>query len=153
MPLIYKPVQSNMASEDGEKKWFPHIVKIKKRVTTETLAEEISDISALSRGDVHNVIRNLLSSFRFHLLNSETIHLDGFGTFTIKSNSAGNGVSTPEEVSANQINYLTVQFTPCFKRIPGVGIRRPMFQGAEFIRMDKIGNRGKKQNVESNDEE
>lgn len=151
MPLIYKPVQSNIASEDGEKKWFPHIVKVKKRVTTETLAEEISDMSALSTGDVHSVIRNLLSSFRFHLLNSETIHLDGFGTFTIKSNSAGNGVSTPEEVDAKQINYLTVQFTPCFKRVPGIGIVHPMFRGAEFIRIDKIGNRGGKQNVESNE--
>ncbi|NDV82714.1 HU family DNA-binding protein [Bacteroides sp. 51] len=152
MPLIYKPVQSNMTSEDGEKKWFPHIVKIKKRVTTDTLAEELSDISALSRGDVHSVIQNLLRSFRHHLLNSETIHLDGFGTFTIKANSAGNGVSTPQEVSSKQINHLTVQFTPCFKRTPGVGITYPMFKGVEFVREDKVGNRGGKQKTEPEEE-
>jgi len=139
MPLIYKPVQSNMPSEDGELKWFPHLVKMKKRATTEVLAEEIAEKSSLTEGDVHNVIRNLLSSVRSHLLNSESVHLDGFGTFTVKINAGGNGVSTPEEVSPDQINHLTVHFTPCFKRTPGVGVRYPMFKGVEFVREDEIG--------------
>lgn len=144
MPLLYKPVQSTMPSEDGEKKWFPHIVKLKKRATTETLAEEISEFSSLTEGDVHNVIRNLLTHMRRHLLNSESVHLDGFGTFTIKANCAGNGVSTPDEVNPDQINHLTVHFTPCFKRIPGVGVRYPMYKGVEFVRTDKVGNQGGK---------
>lgn len=144
MPLIYKPVKSNMPSEDGVYKWYPHLVKHKKRATTEILAEEIAEKSSLTEGDVHNVLRNLLTSMRAHLLNCESVHLDGFGTFTIKANSAGNGVNTPEEVSPNQINHLTVQFTPHFKRTPGVGIRYPMFKGATFLRQDKIGNQGKK---------
>ncbi|MCD7902033.1 MAG: HU family DNA-binding protein [Bacteroides sp.] len=144
MPLLYKAVQSNMASEDGENKWYPHLVKSSKRATTETLAEEIARRSSLSPGDVHNVIQNLTDCMRLHLLNSESVHLDGFGTFTVKASSAGNGVSTAEEVSHKQINHLTVHFTPRYKRIPTMGVRYPMFYGAEFVRIDQIKNKSKK---------
>lgn len=143
MSLIYKPVQSNMACEDGEKKWYPHLIKMSKRVTTEVIAEEIMEKSSLSRGDVHSVILNLFDRIHAHLLDSKTVHLNGFGTFTLKAHSAGNGVSTPEEVSPAQINHLTVQFTPYFKRNPATGIKYPMFKGVEFEHIDNIGGRKK----------
>lgn len=135
MPLFYKPVQSNIPSQDGKRKWFPHIVKKRMVVTTEDIAEEMSFSSTLTPGDIHNVMRNLPIYMSKHLLDGKTVKLDGLGTFTVKAHSAGNGVDTPEEVSAEQINYLTIQFTPCYQRTGGMGVVRKIFKGVRFSKM------------------
>lgn len=135
MTLLYKAVQSNMASEDGKKKWYPRLFK-KGTVDTMELAVEIAERSSLTPGDVYNVIQNLFSSMRLHLLNSETVRLEGLGSFTVKAHSDGNGVDDPEEVTSKQINYLTIQFTPTGKRVVGKVVR-PMLSGANFERIDK----------------
>lgn len=135
MPVLYQPVQSNMPDKDGKKKWYPHFVKFRKRIDTQILAEEIAANSSLTPGDVHNVINNLMYHISSHLLNSETVHLDNFGSFTLKAQSDGNGVDTPEEVGPHQINYVKIQFTPVFKRVPGIGIVYPMFKGMKFERI------------------
>lgn len=138
MTLLYKAVQTNMISTDGEKKWHPHVVKKKRVVDAVTLAREIAERSSLTPGDVYNVIQNLFSSMRHHLLDSESVKLDGLGTFTVKAYSSGNGVSTAEEVSHKQVNRLGVHFTPSYKRVPaGIGVVCPMLSGAQFERVDK----------------
>jgi len=127
-----------MATEEGEKLWYPHLVKIGGIVHTQDLAEEIAKMSSLTEGDVHNVVRNLLSCVSKHLKNSRSVQLDGLGTFTLKSQSAGNGVKTPEEVSPKQINYLKVHFTPSYNMVGGgVGKVCPMLAGAEFEKYGK----------------
>lgn len=137
MPLNYKAVQSNMPSADGKKKYHPHLVKIHKPVELVTLATEIAERSSLTPGDVYNVVQNLIGSMKFHLLNGETVKLDGLGSFTVKAHSEGNGVDTPEEVNHKQISYLTIQFTPTYKRMGGMGVLKPIFQGVKFQRIDK----------------
>ena len=138
MTLLYKPVQSNMASEDGEKKWYPHLVKLEHVKKTQDIAEEIAQMSSTSIGDVHSIIRNMMICMRRHLLNSHSVQLEGLGTFTVKAESGGNGVSTPEEVSPKQINYLKVQFTPSYKRLGGgIGKVCPMLEGAEFEKLEE----------------
>ena len=47
--------------------------------------EVIAEKSSLTPGDVHNVIRNLMTVMRSQLLNSRTVRLDGLGTFTMKA--------------------------------------------------------------------
>lgn len=47
--------------------------------------------SSLTPGDVQNVIRNLMSTMRMHLLNSRTVRLNGLGTFTMKARTRGKG--------------------------------------------------------------
>ena len=109
------------------------MVKSKHVVKTQELAEEIAEMSALSEGDVHSVIRNLMKCMRRHLLDSQSVQLEGFGTFTVKAQSAGKGVKTAEEVNHTQINYLKVQFTPSYHRVEaGVGKVCPMLSGATF---------------------
>lgn len=136
MTLLYKPVQSSMATEEGEKLWYPHLVKHRRVVTTHDLAVEIAKISSLTEGEVHNVVRNLLGCMSRHLKDSKSVQLDGLGTFTLKIQAAGNGVKTPEEVSPKQINTLKVHFTPAYKRY-GAGIGRvyPIIEGAEFEKL------------------
>ena len=82
MPLIYKPYQANIANKAGQKLYYPRLVKFSKMVNTQKMAELIAEKASLTPGDVHNVIRNLMSVMREQLLNSRTVRLEGLGTFT-----------------------------------------------------------------------
>ena len=81
--LIYKAVQSNIASKDKKKKWHPCLIKMGNVVDTQMIGETIAERSSLTAGDVHNVIRNLMAVMREQLLNSRTVKLEGLGTFTL----------------------------------------------------------------------
>ena len=98
MTLFYKAVQSTMATKAGDKKWHLNLVKIGKTVSTQQLAEMIAEKSSLTPGDVQNVIRNLMSTMRMHLLNSRTVRLNGLGTFTMKARTRGSGTEKAEDV-------------------------------------------------------
>ena len=76
----------------------------------------IAEKSSLTPGDVHNVIRNLMTVMRSQLLNSRTVRLDVLGTFTMKARTRGKGVETPEEVNPNQVTALRCQFAPEYIR-------------------------------------
>ena len=89
MPLIYKPYQANIANKAGQKLYYPRLVKFSKMVNTQKMAELIAEKASLTPGDVHNVIRNLMSVMREQLLNSRTVRLEGLGTFTM--------IAKPEE--------------------------------------------------------
>ncbi|MCD8032437.1 MAG: HU family DNA-binding protein [Bacteroides sp.] len=134
MPLYYKAIQSNVESEDGKKKWFPCLVKSKKIVETDTLADQISYSSTLTRGDVKNVLDNLMVVMRQHLMNSSSVRLEGLGTFTAFVQSKGNGVDTPEEVNPSQINRLRIRFSPTYTRNTFNGTTRAMYEGVSFER-------------------
>lgn len=138
MTLIYRAVQSNIASKDKEKKWHPCLVKMGAMVTTQKIGEIIAEKASLTPGDVHNVIRNLMAVMRQQLLNSHTVKLEGLGTFTMVCQSQGKGVSVEADVNAAQINYLRCQFTPEYNRLPGGGVTRAMTQGAEFIHINQL---------------
>lgn len=81
--LIYKAVQSNLASKDNKKKWHPCLIKMGNVVDTQMIGETIAERSSLTAGDVHNVIRNLMAVMREQLLNSRTVKLEGLGSFTL----------------------------------------------------------------------
>ncbi len=131
MALFYKPSQSAIATKDGEKLWYPVLIKVGKIVDTITLAESIAEKSAMTPGDVLSVVRNLMTTMRTHLLDSKSVRLDGLGTFTIKASASGNGVKTAEEVSASQIRMLKCQFTPEYSRNFG-NTTRALLKGVEF---------------------
>lgn len=89
MPLIYKPYQANIANKAGQKLYYPRLVKFSKMVNTQKMAELIAEKASLTPGDVHNVIRNLMSVMREQLLNSRTVRLEGLGTFTMIAKAGG----------------------------------------------------------------
>ena len=64
MPLIYKPYQATLANKEGQKLYYPRLVKFGKMVNTQKMAELIAEKASLTAGDVHNVIRNLMSVMR-----------------------------------------------------------------------------------------
>lgn len=155
MPLFYKPLQSNIAAKDGNKKWHPCLVKFNKIVTTQKIGELIADKSSLTPGDVHNTIRNLMSVMRDQLMNSRTVKLDGLGTFTVIAKSTGNGVDKADDVTPSQIKNLKVQFTPEYTRPAGVGTTRAMYAGIEYERWNgntTNGNGGNNENPDPDEE-
>lgn len=111
MALFYKAVKSTMATKAGDKKWHLNLVKVGRVVSTQQLAEMIAEKSSLTPGDVHNVVRNLMTAMRSALLDSKTVRLDGLGTFTMKARTRGRGVDKEEEVNPNQVAALLCHFT------------------------------------------
>lgn len=133
MPLFYCPRQSSIATKkDGAKLWHLSLKKVGRAVDSQMLAESIAEKSSLTPGDVHNVIRNLMSVMRQQLLNSRTVRLDGLGTFTMKARTRGKGVVKEEDVNPNQVTALHCQFTPEYTRPAAIGTTRTLLQGVEF---------------------
>lgn len=138
MALIYRAIQSTIANKGGEKLWHLSLVKMKDVIVTQTLAEQIAEKSALSVGDVHSVIRNLMSTMRTHLLNSYTVKLEGLGTFTMIAQTRGKGAKTPKEVGPNQVSNLKCQFTAEYS-LEGGGTRtRALTQGVKFTSVEQF---------------
>ena len=96
MPLFYRARQSQLKTKEGKKQWHLTLVKVGKMVTSQQLAEVIAEKSSLTPGDVHNVIRNLMTAMRKELLNSRSVRLEGLGTFTMKACTQGHGVDQEE---------------------------------------------------------
>ena len=114
MPVIYKSFQSVLANKEGKKLFYPRVV-LTGNVDTEQVAKEIAELSSLSTGDSKNVIDNLVTVMTRHLQSSESVTLDGLGTFRLTMKSTMNGVEDPLNVSATQ-STLRVRFLPTSKR-------------------------------------
>ena len=138
MPLIYKPYQATLANKEGQKLFYPRLVKIGRTVNTQKMAELIAEKASLTAGDVHNVIRNLMSVMREQLLNSRTVRLEGLGTFTMIAKAGGKGVELESKVSSSQITSLRCQFTPEYTRDAGGNITRALIQGASYIHVNQL---------------
>ena len=104
MPVFYKAAQSILENKAGKKLFYPRIV-LKGNVTTDQIAREIAEYSSLSKGDTKNTIDNLVRVMTTHLQSSESVTLDGFGTFRMTMKSNGKGVEAADKVSAAQASY------------------------------------------------
>ena len=138
MPLIYKPYQATLANKEGQKLYYPRLVKFGKAVNTKKMAELIAEKASLTAGDVHNVIRNLMSVMREQLLNSRTVRLEGLGTFTMIAKANGKGVELESKVSSAQITSLRCQFTPEYTREANGSATRALTSGVEFVHVKDV---------------
>ena len=135
MTVLYKPYQSSVVSKSGKKLFYPRVVRTG-NVGTSTIAEEIAEYSSLSRGDVKNTIDNLITVLTRHLQSSQTVTLEGLGTFRIVMIAGGRGVETAKEVSASHAS-LTVRFQPCTtKNLDHSVATRSMVTGVKCMRFD-----------------
>ena len=89
-----------------------------KTITTAQLSKRIAQESTVARADIEAVLYSLSGIMGDYMAQGRSVRLDGIGTFRFTAVSRGNGVDTPEEVSARQINGVKVRFTPetTFKR-------------------------------------
>ena len=105
MPLLYYARQSQLKTKDGVKQWHLTLKKVGRAVSLQQLGEMVAEKCSATPGDVHNVIRNLMSVMRMQLLNSRTVRLDGLGTFTVIARTRGKGVDNEKDVNPNQVSY------------------------------------------------
>ena len=132
MPLLYYARQSQLKTKAGVKQWHLTLKKVGRAVSLQQLGEMVAEKCSATPGDVHNVIRNLMSVMRMQLLNSRTVRLDGLGTFTVIARTRGKGVDNEKDVNPNQVTSLHFMFTPEYTRPAALGTTRALWQGVEF---------------------
>jgi predicted histone-like DNA-binding protein len=136
MPLLYQPFRSVLENKDGKKLFHPRVVRTG-YVSTDQIAKEIAMYSSLMAGDVKNTLDNLILVMSQHLQASESVTLDGLGTFRMVMVSNGHGVDTPDEVTAAQAS-VTVRFKPSSTRNADRTLAtRSMVTGVKCVRFDK----------------
>ncbi|MDO4165372.1 MAG: DNA-binding protein [Bacteroides sp.] len=96
--------------------WYPQSVTWGKAVTTREVADELSVLSTVTRGDTYAVMENLGRVLSSYMGQGRTVKIDGVGTFYYTANTSKNGVATAEEVSSSQINGVRVRFIPEVER-------------------------------------
>ena len=99
--------------------WYPQSVTWGKAVTTREVADELSVISTVTRGDTYAVMENLGRVLSSYMGQGRTVKIDGVGTFYYTATSAKRGVPTAAEVSASLINGVRVRFLPEVERNSG----------------------------------
>ncbi|WP_420186935.1 HU family DNA-binding protein [Bacteroides pyogenes] len=100
-------------------KWYPRAVTVGKPVTTDQVADRLSQISTVSRADTFAVLKDLGSVLVDYMAQGRTVKLEGVGTFYYTANASGKGADTAEEVSAKQITGVRVRFIPESTRTTG----------------------------------
>ncbi|MBQ3632309.1 MAG: HU family DNA-binding protein [Prevotella sp.] len=93
-------------------KWYPRSVLVGDPITTDQLALRLAAESTLSPIDVLAVLKGLSGIMGEYMAQGRSVMLNGIGSFSLNASAVGNGVDTPEEVSANQINGVKVHFVP-----------------------------------------
>ena len=137
MAVLYKSFQSVLEDKNHKKMFHPRVIYTA-NISTSQIAKEIAAYSSLSSGDVKNTLDNLVTVMGQHLQASESVSVDGFGTFRMVMKSNGKGVETSEEVSAAQAS-LTVRFLPNFTKNPDrTTATRSLVTGAKCARYDKL---------------
>lgn len=84
--------------------------------TTDDVAEKLSLMSTVTPGDTYAVLMNLGHVLSEMMNSGRSVKLKGVGTFYYTCRSEGQGVDTPEEVSAAQITSSQVRFIPEYGR-------------------------------------
>ena len=136
MPVLYGPFQSVLKDKNGKQLFYPRVLRTG-NVSTSQISKEIAAYSSLSPGDVKNTLDNLVTVVSQHLQSSESVTLDGFGTFRLVMKSNGKGVKTVDDVSAAQAS-LTVRLLPCSTRhLDGTMATRSLVTGARCVRFDR----------------
>lgn len=123
-------------------KWFPFGITVGKPVDTQKLAIAISRQCTVSPGDVHAVLRSLPTVMADFMESGRSVHMDGLGSFYYKLSCAGQGVDTPEEVSASQVKAIRVQFVPARQKIQGK-YQSALVGDVSLVDFDAIGKTSK----------
>ena len=107
--MKYKLIQrGNPGNPEAPKKWYAS-PQTDGTVSLDALAAEISGRSSLTKGDVKNVLENLVDLMPQKLADGRSVKLGGLGTFRVSFSSSGS--DTPEEFNTSQIRSTKVVFT------------------------------------------
>jgi len=108
--LKYKLIErANPRDLTAPKKWYATPVLSGKK-DIRSLSTDIADISSLSRGDVSNVLTNLVERIPKELLEGNSVSLGELGTLRIGFSSEG--VAGEKDFKTAKIKDIKVIFTP-----------------------------------------
>jgi predicted histone-like DNA-binding protein len=107
--MKYKLVQRANPQNRAQSKWYAQAVN-EGKVVQKDIANDIVDLSSLSRGDVSNVIECLLDTMPRYLLLGKSVSLGNFETLRLSFSSEG--VEDAKDFNVNMISGVKVVFTP-----------------------------------------
>lgn len=107
--MKYKLIERANPQDRASVKWYASPVN-EGKVTQRDIAKDIVVSSSLSRGDITNVIENLLDTMPKYLLVGKSVSLGEFGTLRLSFSS--DGVEKAEDFNAGLISGVKVVFTP-----------------------------------------
>ena len=88
--------------------WYPQSITVGKPVTTDEVAKRLAIESTVSPADTFAVLKSLGSVLGSYMADGRTVKLDGVGTFYYTAVASGNGVDSPDKVTAKQITGVRV---------------------------------------------
>ena len=93
-----------------EEKWVATLLPQERR-TFKSMCEMVSVQSSARPGEVSGVLRACLEQIRFHVLNGESVNIEGFGTFYPRITTKL--VDTADEATVNNcVKNVTIGFRP-----------------------------------------
>lgn len=108
--MKYKLIQkANPLEPETKRKWYASPVKAG-TINNYQLSKDIAGKSSLTRGDVMNVIENMVDEIPGYLIEGYSINLNNFGTLRLSLSSEG--VNEPNSFSSENIKNMRVVFTP-----------------------------------------
>lgn len=122
--------------------WYPKAITTGVPITTDKIADKLSLLSTVTRGDTYAVMKNLGVVMGDYMAQGRTVKIEGVGTFYYTAATNKRGVATPEEVSASQINGVRVRFIPEVKRNSGKQIttRSMVDMDISWIDVEKLAD-------------
>ena len=96
--------------------WYPKAITTGTPITTDKVADKLSLLSTVTRGDTYAVLKNLGSVMADYMAMGRTVKIEGVGTFYYTAAANKKGVATAAEVNSGQINGIRVRFIPEVKR-------------------------------------
>ncbi len=97
------------------RKWYPASFTVG-TLGTDEVARRLSQMSTVSKADTYAVLMGLGEVLGNMMKEGSSVKLDGLGTFYLVGGANGQGVDTPEEVSARQFTEVRVRFIPEYRR-------------------------------------
>ncbi|WP_320113679.1 HU family DNA-binding protein [Draconibacterium orientale] len=108
--LKYKLIEkANPRDLTAPKKFYASHVS-SGRKTIKNISRDIEDKSSLSRGDISNVLDNLVDQIPKYLLDGQTVSLGDLGSFRLTLSSEG--AEQEKNFKSNMIKNVKIIFTP-----------------------------------------
>ncbi len=111
MAILYKAVPKGQpgVAGGGQMKYYASIVR-EQPVNLRKFAEDISEMSTMTTGDVYGVLELFMRRLHNYLEDGKIVRMGDFGSFSPAIGSTG--TDTPEGVNRTSITRLKVNFRP-----------------------------------------
>lgn len=108
--LKYKLIQKGNPSDLSAPKKFYATQVSSGRKNLKNICRDIEDKSSLSRGDISNVLDNLVDQIPKYLLDGQSVSLGDLGTFRLSISSEG--VEKTKDYNVSMIRNVKIIFSP-----------------------------------------